>query len=105
VLLECQRLGRDDRANHDDQGGGQAGHHVAGRDQQQQGHSADDERGRVHVADLASHLGELRHRVARVDVDPGELAELTDDEHDGDAMDVAHQHGPREVVGQPPQPE
>jgi hypothetical protein len=74
-------------------------------DQQQQRGRADGERGRVHVADLASHLDELRHRVARVDVDPGQLAELADDEHDGDTVDVAHQHGPREVVGQPPQPE
>ena len=33
---------------------------------------------------------------------PEQLAELPDDQHDRDAVDVADQHGPREVVGEPP---
>ena len=50
-------------------------------------------------------LDELRERVARVDVEPEQLAELADDQHDRDAVDVADQHGPREVVGDPAEPQ
>jgi hypothetical protein len=30
---------------------------------------------------------------------------LADDQHDGDTVDVAHEHGSGEVVGQPAEPE
>ena len=105
VLVESERLGGHDRGDHDDQRGGQPRRHVAGGEQQRQGRGADGERRRVHVPDLANHLGELRHRVGRVDVDPGELAELADDQHDRDTVDVADEHGSGEVVGQPAEPE
>jgi hypothetical protein len=59
----------------------------------------------AHIPDLATQLDQLGDRVARVDVDPGELAELADDQHDGDTVDVAHEHGSGEVVGQPAEPE
>ena len=58
--------------------------------------------GEVRVADLAHDLDELRDRVERVDVDAEQLAELPDDQHDRDAVDVADQHGAREVVGDQP---
>ena len=93
VLVEAERLGGHDCGDHDDQRGGQPRRQVAAGEQQRQGRGADGERRRVHVPDLANHLGELRHRVARVDVDPGELAELPDDQHDGDTVDVADETG------------
>ncbi len=39
-----------------------------------------------------------------VDVDSEQLAELSADEHDGDSVDVAHEHRARAVVGQPAEP-
>jgi hypothetical protein len=57
------------------------------------------------IADVPAQLDELRNRVACIDVDPGELAELADNEHDRDAVDVAHQNGSGEVIGQPAEPQ
>ena len=48
-----------------------------------------------------SHLREPSQRIARVDVEPEQLAELGDHEHDRDAVQVADQHRPGEVVGHP----
>ena len=51
-------------------------------------------------------LDELRQRVARRRSSmPEQLAELADHEHDGDAVDVADEHRPREVVGDPAEPQ
>ena len=57
------------------------------------------------VAERAHDLGQLRQRLARVDREPEQLAQLADHEHDRDAVDVAHEHRPREVVGDPPEPQ
>ena len=105
MLVESERLGRDDRGDHDDEGGGQPRCQVPGRDHQQQGHEANGQCRRAQIADLATQFDELGQRVAGVDIDPGQLAELADDQHHGDAVDVAHKHGSGEVVGQPAEPQ
>ncbi len=62
---------------------------------------ADRQRDAARFIELAHDLADLRERVARVDVEAEQLAELRDDEHHGDPVEVADQDGTREVVGKP----
>ena len=59
----------------------------------------------AHVAELVDHLPQLTERLAGVDRKPEQLAELADDQHHGDAMDVADEHWAGEVVGDPAEPQ
>ena len=67
---------------------------------------ADGERGAAHVAELAHHLPELRQRLAsRRSTSPSSLPSWPITSDDGDAVDVADQHRPGEVVGDPAEPQ
>ena len=57
--------------------------------------------GAAHVSELPRHIREPLQRIARVDVEPEQVAELGDHEHDRDAVQVPDQHRPGEVVGHP----
>ena len=52
----------------------------------------------------SQHVAELADRIGRVQRDPQQLAELPDDQHDRDAVQVADQDGARQVLGDPLQP-
>ena len=51
------------------------------------------------------HLPEPAQRLARVDLEPEQLAQLGDHERDRDSVQVADQHRPGEVVGDPAEPQ
>jgi hypothetical protein len=82
--------GREGDAGHDDdkRGGKPRGDEAQREEHQQRTHSHGD-RGRARVIEVADHLDQLRQRVRGLDIDAEHLAELADDEHAGDAVDVA----------------
>ena len=94
----------DGRDDHDERAG-QEPHEAAHDEEGRQREGADRERGTADVAEFAHGLPEAREGVAGVDVDPEKLRELRDHERDRDAVQVPHQHGPGEVVGDPAEPE
>ena len=86
----------------DDDEGLPAGGDDASEQQQQGERGHADQHGEpTRFADLRHHLPELRQRVGVLDRDAEQLRELPDDEDDRNAVDVAHEHGAREVVGEP----
>ena len=72
-----------------------------GHDQQREGHRTDDDRDAVGVAEVAHDVDGLADGAVLVAGDAEQLAELAEDEHDGDPGDVADQHRLGEVVGDP----
>ena len=105
VGLEVERPGESDRDDDDDQRRGQTRHEDAEREQGRERDGGDRDRRAADRAELADRLPELAERLRGVDREPEKLAELADDEDHGDAVDVADEHGPREVVGDPAEPE
>ena len=73
----------------------------ARHDQERQGQGTDDDRGAVGVAEVADDVEGLADGAFLVAGDADQLAELAEDQHDGDSGDVADQHRLREVVGDP----
>ena len=66
---------------------------------------ADRHRRAAYRAELAGVLGQPVERVAGADREAEQLSDLADHEHDRNAVDVADQHRPREVVGEPAEPQ
>jgi hypothetical protein len=105
MLGQLQEGRECDAGYHDDERGGKARGEETQREQHQQCSRTDGERGRADVAEVARDLDQLRHRVRGRDVEPEDLAQLPDDEHCDDAVDVSDEDRARQVVGDPAQPE
>ena len=105
VAGQVERPGGADRADDDDQRAGDARDEEAKREQHRQRHGADRHRRAADLAELARRSRPAGERVAGADREAEQLAELADHEHDRDAVDVADQHRPREVVGEPAEPQ
>ena len=60
--------------------------------------------GPADVRDLANDFDELTRRSLGVDAQAQHLSELTDDQYHRDTVEVADEHGSREVVRDPAQP-
>ena len=59
----------------------------------------------VPVAEVAEHRDQRRDRALGLGAEAEQLAELADDQDHGDPVEVADQHRPGEVVGDPAQPD
>ena len=93
VVREVERPGGGDRSHDHEERSRKEREKTA---EEQQGGERDDaerDRGTAHIAELASHLRQTLQRLRRLDRDPEQqLAELRDDEHRRDSVQVADQH-------------
>ena len=101
VACEVERPGNSDGDHDHEERAGHGREEAAQREQRGERGGADRNRGAAHVPEFPRHIREPLQRIARVDVEPEQVAELGDDEHDRDAVQVADQHRPGEVVGNP----
>ena len=76
---------------------------LASHDEEHQRQRADHDRRGVGVAEVAHDVDRLADGAVLVAGDTDQLAELTEDQHDGDSGDVPDQDRLREVVGDPAQ--
>jgi hypothetical protein len=100
---EVKRPREGDRRDDDEQRSRQLRYEHPQSEQHRERHRAHRDRRTADAAELLDDLPQLRQRVARVDRQAEKLPELTDDQHDRDAVDVPDEDGPREIVGDPAQ--
>ena len=101
VCVQVDRPGEHDRGDDDDQRRRQKRHEDPCRQQHGQRDDAHEHRRAVVVAELLHDVDDLPDRPAGVDGHAEQLAELRAHEHDRDAVEVADDHRPREVVREP----
>ncbi len=101
VAREVEPPGDPDGDHDHEERAGQGREEAAQREQRGERGDADRNRGAAHVPELPRHIREPLQRIARVDVETEQVAELGDHEHDRDAVQVADQHRPGEIVGHP----
>ena len=105
VILEAERPGDDDRSDDHNQRSRQDRHEATDNDQHRDRSHAHRDRLPAQTAELAHYLPQPVERLLRGDRQSEKLAELRDDEHDRDPVDVADQNRPGEVVREPAEPE
>ena len=101
VLLEVERPREGDRGDDDDQRRRKPRQEESSRDERAKRDCAHEDGRPAHVPERTQDVRDLSDRLRRVDVDSQQFPELAADEHDRDAVDVADEHRPGEVVGQP----
>ena len=93
-----------DGNDHDDECTRDLPRQPAGHQQGGQGYQPHRESGPAEVRDLANDFDELTRGVSALDAQAQHLSELTDDKYHRDTVEVADEHGSREVVRDPAQP-
>ena len=105
VIGQTGEVGHDDSGHHDNQCSGNRGYEPAQSEQGDEGAEPDHHGESVDGSELVEELAYLGDRLVGLDGDPEHLAQLSADQHNGDAVQVAHQDRPGEVVGDPPEPD